>query len=154
MKEIVCFIVFNLFTFQSLLTQEITYSYFNNTDSKIDAYFETITQKQLNNIEKDYKKQRKEFYKNQLKGLQKDIEDNAFIYNRDLYTRTQTIFDVIFKANPELQNEDFKFLIYRSIFPNAAAYGNGFFTINLGLFTLLDSDDEIAFVICHELAHQ
>ena len=39
------------------------------------------------------------------------------------------------------------------MYPNAAAYGNGLFTINLGLLTFFDSEDELAFVICHELAH-
>lgn len=49
--------------------------------------------------------------------------------------------------------KDFYFLINKSLIPNAACYGNGLFSVNLGLFTLIENNDEMAFIICHEIAH-
>jgi len=153
MKQTIFLLIIKLFFSQGVLCQELNYSYSNN-EFDLETYFETITEKQLNKIESNYKKQRKRFYTKQLKSLKKRLSDSTFIFNDNLSTRIQNIFDEIYRANPELINNNFRFLIDKSLFPNAAAYGNGLFTINLGLFTLLDSEDEMAFVICHELAHQ
>ncbi|MEP5934630.1 MAG: M48 family metalloprotease, partial [Winogradskyella arenosi] len=59
-----------------------------------------------------------------------------------------------FASNPEIDTTDFNFFINNSMLPNAACYGDGLFQINIGLFTALESDDELAFVICHEIAHK
>lgn len=153
MRAIIYYILFNILAFQNVFSQDLKYSYGNISSFDIEKYFEKITDKQLNQINDDYKKQKKEFYHQQLKNLKKQLKDSTYIFNDFLSSRIQTVFDEIYKSNPELKDGDFKFFIDKSLYPNAAAYGNGLFTINLGLLTFFDSEDELAYVICHELAH-
>ncbi|MDO5980125.1 M48 family metallopeptidase [Flavivirga spongiicola] len=153
MKQTFFLLLFKLLISQSIWTQELKYSYKSDAEFDIETYLETITKKQLSKINGAYKKQRKGFYQKQLKSLKSQLSDSTFIFNDDLSTKIENIYREICLANLELKNDDFCFFIDRSLYPNASAYGNGVFVINLGLFTLLDSEDEIAFVICHELAH-
>ncbi|HEX8059380.1 MAG TPA: M48 family metallopeptidase, partial [Cyclobacteriaceae bacterium] len=50
-------------------------------------------------------------------------------------------------------SKDVNAYAYRSAIPNAACHGNGILSVMLGLLARLDTEDQVAFVICHELAH-
>ncbi len=58
------------------------------------------------------------------------------------------------KSNTGFKFDDIVFYISRSIVPNAVCYGNGIIMVNLGLLLWIDNNDELAFVLAHEIAHQ
>ncbi len=59
----------------------------------------------------------------------------------------------ICSKNPSLAGSTFKIFTYRTIIPNASSRGNGVLFINLDLAAKLSSEAELAFIICHEMAH-
>lgn len=84
----------------------------------------------------------------------KHIKDSAYVFNAEFNAYIDGLLNEIYSANPTVQHDDHKFFIKNSIVPNATCYGDGMFEIYYGLLETLDSDDEIAFVICHEIAHK
>ena len=75
MRTIIYYILFNILAFQNVFSQDLKYSYGNISSFDIEKYFEKITDKQLNQINDDYKKQKKEFYHQQLKNLKKQLSE-------------------------------------------------------------------------------
>ena len=123
-----------------------------NIDS-LNQYLENITEKRIELVKGKFKAKKKNILKKHLKDIQKQITDSSFVFIPDISTRLNTILSNIYRANPNINPKDFYFIINKSIYPNAAAYGDGLFVVNLGLFSFLDSDDEIAFILCHEIGH-
>jgi hypothetical protein len=58
----------------------------------------------------------------------------------------------IYKANPDLTPET-TIYPYRSESVNAMSMGNGTLCFMLGLLSRLETEDQVAFVLCHEMAH-
>ncbi|MCK7554243.1 M48 family metalloprotease [Chitinophaga sedimenti] len=63
------------------------------------------------------------------------------------------LLGAILKANPQLDGSGIKGYFSRSFVPNAAYVGEGIFLFNLGLLEKMENESQVAFVICHELAH-
>ena len=83
-----------------------------------------------------------------------ELLDNDFIIYKDsLYNFVENIFDEIILSNPELSNYNLRFLISKTPYPNAISIGDGTFIINLGLIRKLDNEDQLAFILCHEISH-
>ncbi|MBL4710143.1 MAG: M48 family metalloprotease [Flavobacteriales bacterium] len=100
---------------------------------------------------KDYK----EFHKERHEHLVNKIETGYYIYDDFFYVRLNKILQKIIASNPNYTNLDnTEILVERSVVPNAACYGNGIMVFNLGLISRLQNDDQLAFVISHELSHQ
>lgn len=59
----------------------------------------------------------------------------------------------IVKANPVLQGRSFYCYFSREYIPNAAYMGEGVIFFNMGLFSRLHDESEVAFVLCHEISH-
>ncbi|MVT10308.1 M48 family metalloprotease [Chitinophaga tropicalis] len=57
------------------------------------------------------------------------------------------------RANPGLQQQQFRCFFSRSGIPNASYIGSGIILFNMGLFSRLNNESEAAFVLCHEIAH-
>jgi hypothetical protein len=82
----------------------------------------------------------------------KTVNADLFILDSELTGYLNGILENIYTANPSLPRET-KVYPYRSEVPNAASFGKGTLCIMLGLLSRLESEDQIAFVLCHELAH-
>ena len=65
----------------------------------------------------------------------------------------QSVVQKIIAANPELKNTDARIVFTRDWWPNAVSFGDGSIVINAGLVMYMSDESELAFVICHELAH-
>ncbi|RYY16552.1 MAG: hypothetical protein EOO36_10995, partial [Cytophagaceae bacterium] len=63
----------------------------------------------------------------------------------------QRVFGQITAANPQLP--PVQLVLSRSPEPNAHAMGNGAVTLNVGLLARLENESQLAFILCHELAH-
>jgi len=72
------------------------------------------------------------------------ISDSSFVFNKRITAYLNTILKEIYISNPKINKQELYFFIEKSQFPNAACYGNGIFTINLGLFKFVNTDVELA----------
>ncbi|MFD3002602.1 M48 family metallopeptidase [Pontibacter toksunensis] len=63
----------------------------------------------------------------------------------------QSVFREVLKANSDLPNT--KLILSRSPVENAYALADGTVFFNIGLLAKLENESQIAFIICHELAH-
>ncbi|WP_439882752.1 M48 family metalloprotease [Pontibacter sp. MBLB2868] len=101
-------------------------------------------------VSSDYKKSYKEIversaensYKMMLYGAFQDSVVAPFI---------QSIYSNIIVANKELAGT--KLVLSRNPKENAYAMANGTIFFNIGLLAKLENESQIAFVLCHELAH-
>ncbi len=59
----------------------------------------------------------------------------------------------IVRSNPSLKDHPFRCYFSRSWIPNASYIGEGIILFNMGLFYRLDNESQVAFVLCHEIAH-
>ncbi len=124
-----------------------------NLDS-LQKHIAAITLKRNNQyIASENKKEIKKILDSQKEGLLKDITDSSYVFDPTISNYLKSILKEIYKANPEINASDFYFLVDTSPSPNAACWGNGVFTLNLGLLDMVESDDELAFILCHEIGH-
>ncbi len=123
-----------------------------NMDS-IQKYIGNITLKKIKSFEGQYEKDIQKTLNERKDAFIKTIKDSNYIFDSRINNYFKNILAEIYRANPDIDHQDFYFFVDKSPVPNAACYGNGIFTVNLGLFNVLDTDDEIAFTICHEIAH-
>ncbi|WP_375434165.1 M48 family metallopeptidase [uncultured Hymenobacter sp.] len=63
----------------------------------------------------------------------------------------QKVFQQVVKANPQLPPT--QLVLTKNPEPNARAVGNGTIILNVGLLPTLENESQLAFIICHELAH-
>ncbi|MEM8889572.1 MAG: M48 family metallopeptidase [Bacteroidota bacterium] len=81
------------------------------------------------------------------------LDEEEFLFDDVIFPFYQSIIQKIFQANPSLPKEELRFLISKSRFPNASCLGEGTIIINLGLINRLEAEGQLAFAICHEIAH-
>ena len=124
----------------------------DNIDS-LENYITKITNVKINECGTNQRKKVKEILSERKEFFFKDIKDSTFIFDKTINGFLKKILAEVYQSNPQIDSKNFYFLINKSIIPNAACYGNGIFSINLGLFSLIENNDEMAFIICHELAH-
>lgn len=81
------------------------------------------------------------------------VKNKDFIFNSVLDNDISALIARLRKNNPEIPQK-LKILIAKDNAPNAYCLADGTFVINLGLFNLLENDDQLASVIAHELGHK
>lgn len=94
----------------------------------------------------DYLKKRDEIANN----LSAEIAHFA-ITDSVLWPYIQKVHANIVTANPLMENT--RVLLVADPIPNAYSIGDGTFVVHVGLLAGLESEDQLAFVICHEMAH-
>jgi len=101
-------------------------------------------------------------HKKDLLQLYKARWDNARqkFEKKEIYTAPAAsaylseLVNEIVSNNPVLNRLPLSCYYSRSGNPNASYIGEGIILINMGLFTRLENESQVAFVICHEIAHQ
>jgi hypothetical protein len=81
------------------------------------------------------------------------VDSSIFIFDEIVEPYFQKIASHILDSNPELRVIKPRLFVSRELLPNAYAMGNGIMVFNLSLVKYLQSESEIAFIICHEFAH-
>ncbi len=104
-------------------------------------------QKSQQNVYENFIRQRDHYLASQL-------EDDEIIADAAALARCNTILQRMQRSAPAYPFHQIRVFINRSAIPNAACYGEGTLQVNLGLLLLLANDEELAFVMGHELAHQ
>lgn len=65
----------------------------------------------------------------------------------------KSVVEKIISSNPELKDLEVRVIFSRDYSPNAYSIGEGTIAFNAGLFVFLNNEAEMAFILCHELAH-
>jgi hypothetical protein len=94
----------------------------------------------------------KSLYEKRYEYLVKNFNDDLFIIDTEFTPYLQSILEEVYRANPQLPRET-KVYALRSSVPNAVSFGDGTLGFTLGLLSRMETDAEVAFVLCHEIAH-
>ena len=105
-------------------------------------------------LEKKEQKTYAEIIKDRNENLLSDFVNNRIVYDTMLLNKSNSIIKKIQAANRQFSFDSIQVFINRSPVANASCYGEGTLFINLGLFLWVDTDDELALIIGHELSHQ
>lgn len=125
------------------------------------------TEKEIARIEKRLKldlasidikdKEKRKFlesaYKAGAKDLLSKIINHELLFDSKLQTIVDQLSQEIYQANPHIPNEEISIWVSRTPQINAVTYMNGTIIIYAGLISRMRSMDELAFVLCHEIAH-
>lgn len=147
-------ILFSLFQWP-LQSQELSFGLFN-TSFEDGLTVESILDKSIENVrnsEFEYNKQYLKQIRDRHSSLKEKLQDELFYNEPILDDFIEQILSRIIKANPTLDNLEVKVLVSRNEIANASYMGSNIIILNSGLFDILETEDELAFVICHELAH-
>jgi hypothetical protein len=99
------------------------------------------------------KKYFKEIYKERFDYIKTNFDQNAIITDPSAVSYINEFAQKILVANPDLQKLNPHILFYRAWWPNASSMGEGTVFVNIGIVYKLKNESQLAFVICHELAH-
>lgn len=86
-------------------------------------------------------------------ALEKKFKETHFFSDDRVDPYLQGILREILKGNPTLPAQDIRLLLARYPWPNATSHGEGTILLNAGLLAHLENESQLAFVICHEIAH-
>lgn len=92
------------------------------------------------------------FIKTQSDFLER-INENDFLCSNDASQYLQRLLNEILTKN-KIDTADYKILLSKDSEVNAANMGNGVVVVNYGMFLAVENEDELVFVISHEIAHQ
>lgn len=125
--------------------KEFLNTFSSSTDNLIKKSKAEYSGKKGNELSKTYREFEKEF--------KKKIKDKDFVFNSAFDAEVKNLIERLRKKNPQIP-QDLKILIARDNTPNAYCFADGTFVINMGLFNWLNNDNQLAFVISHELGHR
>jgi hypothetical protein len=108
----------------------------------------------LSALPKEYNKDYKRIYESRSDAIAETMKTGFTVTEPGANAYLQSILKNILNANPELKGRDIRLVFTRDIVPNAYSLGEGTLFVNAGLMIYLDNEAQLAFAICHELAHQ
>jgi Zn-dependent protease with chaperone function len=135
------------------LAQSTDFKYKPDRPDSLETFITNANVNKVKNFDPKLQKKVKELLLERKTAMIEDVNDSLFIFDKTINRSLNKILTEIYRANPQIAHKDFYFFINKSMIPNATCYGNGIFSVNLGLFTLIETDDELASVISHEMAH-
>jgi Zn-dependent protease with chaperone function len=121
--------------------------------TKIISSVNNRYQSDINQLPKQYKNETEEIYKTRFESLTTSLKEDKYFFDSSFNLYLNEIFKIISKNNPEIPVRDLRILVSRETIPNAVCFGEGTIAVNIGLLRRMENESQIAFVICHELAH-
>jgi len=103
--------------------------------------------------DKTTQKKYKEIWDQRTDFIISAIENDAYVHDKEVYGYVDGIVDQIMQANRKSIPVKPFLLIDRSSSVNAYAIGNNILAVNLGLIAFVNSKEELALAIAHELSH-
>lgn len=107
----------------------------------------------INSLSRSEKKILDDLYELRKENLIDEIRGDNFLFGTIYNEKLTQLLKNIQANNPDYDFSKINILLGRSTIPNAYSVGEGTIVINIGLLSQLQNMDQIAFVICHELAH-
>ena len=102
----------------------------------------------------EHKKELLQLYKARWENARQKFETKEIYTSPSATAYLNQIVKEIVCSNQCLDQLPLNCYFSRSGNPNASYVGEGMILINMGLFTRLGNESQLAFVICHEIAHQ
>lgn len=121
----------------------------NLSKTIVENRFSTIYDNLPNKHRADFKK----LYQNLEKEHIASIKKGDIIFDEKLNTFFKGILSEIQTTNPSIIPPNIQFLVARNSAPNAVTYIDGTIIFNISLLAAYENESQVAFVICHELAH-
>lgn len=81
------------------------------------------------------------------------IKLNNFVTDKHINSYLQKLLEEILNKN-KIDKNEYKILASKDSEINAYNTGDGSLIVNYGLFTVIENEDELVFVLCHEISHQ
>lgn len=127
----------------------------DDTLLKRKYYNEALQKKNalISALKKENIKEYKEAYANMFDVVEDFLISSRSVTEHIADNYIKSVAQKIINANPELKELDTRIIFSRDIAPNAYSIGDGTIAFNAGLFVYLSNEAEIAFILCHELAH-
>lgn len=101
----------------------------------------------------EYKKPIQKMYREQRDFLNDMFVHRLIVSSASANRYLDAIVNEIVNKNPALLAFNPRPMLLRDWSPNAFTTGDGTIVFNLGLFTKVSNESQLAFVLCHELAH-
>lgn len=95
----------------------------------------------------------KEVYGNAQESFLEMIKDNKFICDSDVNPYLQGLMEEVLKKNG-IPTTGYRMLLSRESDFNAFNAGDGTIVVFYGLFLMAENEDELVFIISHEIGHQ
>jgi len=145
-----------LFSCADTLAQSIEHSRIKSDEQLSDAYVDLINDEYKilkKEIDGPYKKELKEYYESRTSYLESMAKRDYLILEQSTHEMVQSIIDEIARTNTQYDLSKVKPYFSRQYWPNAYSVGEGTICVNVGFLPHLESVDEFAFTLCHEVAH-
>jgi Zn-dependent protease with chaperone function len=99
-----------------------------------------------------YKKDMQEVYKLRWNYIREKFDENEIYTDTAAQNYLNRLVAEIRKGNPDLP-AGFTCYFSRTPVPNAEYIGEGIILFNMGLFTRLNNEGQVVFILCHEISH-
>jgi hypothetical protein len=129
--------------------QDLSKSYYKKQKDSLENAWKCPSVFDDRSTQKKYR----EIWDERTRFITKSIDDNDYVYEKEVVTYVYGIIDQLMKANPSHVKSRPLLLIDRSASVNAYAVGNNLLAVNLGLISFCRSREELALVIAHEMSH-
>lgn len=103
--------------------------------------------------ERETQKKYKEIWDSRTSFLLNSIEGNSYVYDKEVFGYVYGVIAQIAQANKDRVPEKPFLLLDRSASVNAYAIGNNIIAVNLGLLSFVQSREELALILAHEMSH-
>jgi Zn-dependent protease with chaperone function len=107
----------------------------------------------LTSLSGEHKDDYKVVYESRFELISSLMKSSRLVAEPDAHAYLQKILDRIVSVNEELKPLEVRLVFSRDNWVNAYSVGEGTLVINAGLLLRLKNEAELAFVLCHELAH-
>ena len=104
-------------------------------------------------IEGQYKKEILKEYRERYSDLKNMFEKKFIVSAPEASEYLELIAQKLIDNNLLLKGLHPRVVFSRAWWPNASSYGEGTILFNLGMFTQLENESQLAFILGHELAH-
>jgi Zn-dependent protease with chaperone function len=127
----------------------------DDTVLKKAYYNQALTNKTnlISSLGTEHKKDYSDVYEARFKEVAGLFQSSRSVTDHVADRYLQSLLKKIVAVNPVLKNKEIRLVFTRDWWPNAYSMGEGTLAVNAGLMIFLENEAELAFVICHELAH-
>jgi Zn-dependent protease with chaperone function len=143
--------------FSTAYTQQLTY--YKSPEDDAGKYKEWIaaTDKRyitdVSALSGEHKKYLEDIFKQRYERIKKMYDRNEIVAESAANGYLQSLLHEIAKGNQAVRSLESRVVFSRTWWPNASSMGEGTILFNIGLFYKLRNESQVAFVLCHELAH-
>ncbi|HEY2647618.1 MAG TPA: M48 family metalloprotease [Puia sp.] len=120
--------------------------------ARLLALYEQQYKSDIELLPSQYRKDIEEAYKLRWNNIREKFDDKEIYTDSAAQNYLNRLIAEIRRVNPDLPL-GFTCYFSRTPVPNAEYIGEGIILFNMGLFTRLNNEGEVIFILCHEISH-